>query len=120
MAGFYGHRTVLADLRKHLRTGKVIAATLKVRGANDATTSIAFAYAYKWPQTERTGVGGPGYPTNLGRVTLWRWGETSRPRPDDKLTLSGDSTEYQILAVTPRLNADESNNCAVYDCDVAS
>ena len=118
MPGFYGYRSVLSDLQKHIRgTGKVTTATLKIRTAlSDTMTSVAWKNVYLWPQDESTGLGSVGHPTLHGRITAWRIGETSAPRVDDKWTV-GDTT-YLITRVQPRLDADVARNFAVYDCDV--
>lgn len=118
MSRFLEFRSVLRDLRKHVfRAGKVTAATLKVRTTGDSFTSVAWKYAYLWPLDENTGLGGEGYPTISGRVTLWRAGETSAPRADDQVVIG--SKTYLIVRVQPRLNGDESSNFAVYDCQIA-
>ena len=118
MPGFYGHRSVLRDLKRHLRrTGKVTAATLKVRTTGDTFTSVAWKYSYLWPLDENTGLGGDGFPTIGGMVTLWRLGETSAPRADDQVVIG--TRTYLIVRVQPRLNGDESSNFAVYDCQIA-
>ncbi len=112
MSGFFGFRSTISDLKKHVRTGKVVAATLIAR-LPAGETSIAYANAYVWPQNEATGIGADGMPAVQGMVTLWRVGEATGPRVDDKITVGGETR--QILSVTPRLNADEVRNFAVYD-----
>lgn len=113
MPGFYGHRYVLADLKKHLRTGKVVEATLTLN--DDSATQVEWTYTYIWPETESSALGGPGAASVSTRITAWRTGETEKPRADDKWTI--DSVDFLINAVTTRLNADEAQNFAVYDCD---
>lgn len=116
MPGFYGYRTVIADMRKHLRgTGKVTSGTLKVRASGDSFTDVTWQYLYVAPEAETTGFGAGGHPDiKVQYITLWRVGETSKPRPDDKIVVGSDT--YLINAVDSRLNADESRNFAVYDC----
>jgi hypothetical protein len=112
MAGFYGLRTVLADLRKHRRTGKVVSATL-TRGPAFTTTQ-AYANAYVAPVGGTSGLGGDGYPSQTTTAYLWQLGETYVPRPDDRLAVGGNT--WLVVAVTTRLNAD--TGYAVHDCTV--
>lgn len=114
MPGFYGHQTVLQDLYKHFRTGKVIEATL--HPSDDANDDVDYTYAYQWPQDTHSGVGGSGHPDSVGTVTLWRTGEGTRPLVD--MTLTINSVEWKIVSVSSRLNADEANNFAVYELSV--
>ena len=116
MAEFYGWRSVKATLEKQKRTGKVVSGTLKPRGVDDATTNVTWANIYISPESEDTGMGAGGYPTIATSITLYRVGETTKPRADDKVTVGSDT--YLIGRVTSRLNADESRHYAVYDCDV--
>lgn len=120
MPGFYGFRYVLADLHKHLRTGKVMSGTLRARalGSGDQYTSVSWANIYVWPQTETSGFMGKGHSDIDGTITLWRVGETNAPRADDLIVIG--ATTWLITHVTQRLNADESANFAVYDCVVAN
>ncbi len=119
MPRFYGYRSVIASLRKHkLGTGKVTSATLKVRGSGDTFADVAYKNAYRWPSSESSGLTGSGYPHTQSRIVLWRLGETTPPRVDDKVTLGG--TTFLIVEVTPRLNADEDRNYAVYDLTAVS
>ncbi len=118
MPGFLGYRSVVSALRAHVRgTGKVTAGTLKLRGAGDSFTSVTWNNLYVWPESEASGMGGVGYPTIHGRITLWRTGEASAPRVDDQI-VSGSHT-YLIQNIETQRNADESRNFAVYVCDVA-
>ena len=117
MSRFYGSQSVQSDLFKQIRTGKVTSGTLKVRGDNDTFTSVSWANMYVYPLPEITGIGADGHPQISGRVTLYRIGEAYAPRVDDKIVDSGNKT-WQIIRVTPRLNADESQNFAVYDCEL--
>lgn len=116
MPRFYGTQTVLATLNKQQRTGKVSSGTLKVRGNDDTFASVAWAHLYLWPTTEITGLGGGGYSHVAAKATLYRIGESYAPRVDDKLSAGG--SEWQITRVQPRLNADEDDGFAVYDCDL--
>lgn len=113
MAGFYGRRTVLRDLAKHRRTGKVTSATLH---RNSGGGDLAWANVYVWPTHETTGVGGGGNVNMETTVTAWRVGETDMPRADDRLEVGADV--WNVAKVTRRLNADEASNFAVYDCTV--
>lgn len=117
MPGFFGRASVQATLFKQFRTGKVTSGTLKVRGDGDALTSHTWANMYVYPLDEITGLGGGGSPNISGRATLYRLGETVAPRVDDKL-VDGTGRTWQITRVNSRLNADESDNFAVYDCDL--
>lgn len=112
MPGFYGHRYVLADLKKHMRTGKVFDATLTLN--DGSATQVEWTYTYIWPETESSGIP-QGAAAVQTRITAWRTGETEKPRADDKWTI--DSVDFLINSVTTRLNADEGQNFAVYDCD---
>lgn len=116
MSRFFGYRSVRATLAKQKRTGKVVSGTLKVRGVDDSTTSVSWANIYILPEDESTGMGAGGHSDITTRLTMYRVGETSAPRPDDKLTVG--SNTYLISRVASRLNADESRHYAVYDCDV--
>lgn len=117
MPGFYGRQSVQSDLFKQFRTGKVVSGTLKVRGENDVLTSVAWANMYVWPTNQTTGLGGDGYPNTSARITLYRVGETYAPQVDDQIVDSGNRT-WQIIRVNSRLNGDEDDDFAVYDCDV--
>ena len=118
MAGFYGRRSVLADLMLHQRgTGKVVSAVLTMKDGLD--TQVSYANAYAWPSGSNTGAGGKGRAWNTGRVTLWRVGESDAPKADDTLALiiDGEVVDVRINGVTARLNADEADGFAVYDLD---
>lgn len=120
--GFFGVRTVKADLRKHQATGKVVPAVLSGKESDGTPFSVSYANAYAWPSPENSGVGGKGRAWNTGRITLWRvWPsiETQAPRPDDTVAMEieGEATDVRLNSVTPRLNADESRGFAVYDCE---
>src|SRR4051812_8846682 len=111
----FGRPTVLRSLRRHRRTGKVVAATLKRRTAGtDDFESISYANAYLAPVDSMTGLGGDGYPAQTTTLYLWQVGETRAPRVDDKLTVSGNT--WIVVAVRTRLNAD--SGYAVHDCTV--
>ena len=120
MPGFYGLKTVLATRRKHMRTGKVVSGTLKVRiaGGQDTFTSVAWGNLYIHPQTEVSGFDHMGFADIDGVITMYRLGEASAPRVDDQIVVG--TTVYLIKHVTPRLNADEASNMAVYDVLVTS
>lgn len=121
--GFYGIRSVIADRNKHLRTGKVVTATLKIQAGPNKNTTVPYANIYVWPNTEVTGAGGQGRAWTGGRVTLYRMGEAYAPATDDtleSLEVNGVSTNVRINSVQPRLNADEALSFAVYDLDVAT
>jgi hypothetical protein len=112
MPGFYGYRSVLRSLNKHLRrTGKVVSATLTPRSGS----AVAYKHAYEWPTDASSGFAGDGVPATHAKVTLWRTGESGdRPQVDAKLTING--TQRQITSVAARLNADETTlSFAVYD-----
>lgn len=111
MPGFYGQRTVLRDLAKHRRTGKLVTATLK---RNSGFSDIAYANVYVWPTNETTGVGGGGNADQRTTISAYRVGEADAPRADDRWTVG--VTTWNIESVTSRLNADEANGFAVYDC----
>lgn len=113
MAGFYGQRTVLRDLSKHRRTGKVTSATLK---RNSGVGDLAWANVYVWPIREATGLGGGGNANQNTTITAWRVGESDLPRADDRWAVGSDV--WNIDTVTRRLNADEATGFAVYDCQV--
>jgi hypothetical protein len=115
VANFYGYRSVVATLKKHRRTAKITSGTLKVRGSDDGTTDVSWANLYVYPEDEATGMGAGGHPDITTQIVLYRTGETSKPRPDDKLTVGSDT--YLLTRVASRLNADESRHYAVYDCD---
>ncbi len=118
MSGFYGIRTVLADLEKHRRgTGKVVPATLTLQ--DEDSTVVEYANAYAWPSPSNTGTGGQGRAFNTGRVTLWRVGESDGPMVNDTLAMAidGEDTDVRINSVTARLNADEAEGYAVYDLE---
>lgn len=120
MPGFYGYRSVLADYRKQLRTGKVVTGTLRVRtaGGLDTFTDVAWKALYVWPQTEVSGFKGNHHPDIDGVLTLYRLGESNAPRVDDQVVVNGIT--YLIFQVYPRLNADEASGFAVYDLTAAS
>ncbi len=111
MAGFYGRRTVLRDLSKHRRTGKVTSGTLK---RNSGVGDLAWANVYVWPIDETTGVGGGGNADQRTTITAWRVGEADLPRADDRFAVGADV--FNLESVRRRLNADESAGFAVYDC----
>lgn len=118
MPGFFGYRSVLADLHKHLRrTGKVVEAVL--HPSDDAADDVEYTYAYEWPINRTTGIGGVGYDNGSATITLWRTGETTAPLVDMRITVAGRS-QQQVVSVTSRLNADEASNFAVYDLTVVS
>lgn len=116
MPGFYGYRTVVASRNKHRRTGKVTTATLTLNGVS-TPTSVSYANAYIWPYAEANSLDGSGRPVTATTIVLWRLGESQAPRVHD--TLAADGHDWLVLDVTSRLNADETNNFAVYDCRVA-
>ena len=114
---FLGRQSVQATLFKQQRTVKVTSGTLKVRGDGDTFTSVSWANLYVYPNTQTTGIGAGGYPNLFGRATLYRTGEAYAPRVDDKL-VDGRSREWQIVRVESRLDGDEADGWAVYDCDL--
>jgi hypothetical protein len=123
MPGFYGRSTVLRDLRKHQRTGKVRGGTLRVRENADTTTSTVWANYYLAPVAEDTGVGQNGAPAKSATLYLWRVGEAAEPRPDDVFREAGVTSDtavgaWTVRAVTRRLDADVADGFAVYDCQV--
>lgn len=111
MPGFFGHRTVLADLRKHLRTGKVTSATLLSRTPPDTFASVSYSYCYVPPIDEGTAYG-TGYEAQAATLTLWQLGEATPPRSEDRLADAAGRT-WEIVGVRTRLNADA--NFAVHD-----
>jgi hypothetical protein len=117
MPGFFGRESVQATCEKQRATGKVTTGTLKTRGALDALTDVPWGNLYVYPLPQITGIGGDGYPNVAGRATLYRMGETVAPVADDKL-VDGSGRTWQIIGVNSRLNADEAEGFAVYDCDL--
>lgn len=117
MPAFYGRQSVQADLFKQFRTGKVGSGTLKVRNDGDTFTSVSWANIYNWPTDQRTGIGASGHPDTTCTAVLYRIGEAYAPMVDDKL-VDPNGVEWQIIRVQSRLNADESEGFAVYDCDL--
>lgn len=114
---FLGRQSVLATLLKQQRTAKVTSGTLKVRADGDTFINVTWANMYVWPDTVVTGVGSGGFPDAAGRATLYRIGEDYGPKVDDKLADSSGRT-WQIVRVESRLNGDESEGFAVYDCEL--
>jgi len=113
MSGFYGRRTVLRDLNKHRRTGKVTSATLK---RNSGLSDLAWANVYVWPVRETTGLGGGGNANLETTIVAWRVGEADMPRVDDRWVVGADT--WNVRTADRRLNADEAAGYAVYDCGV--
>ena len=111
---FGDYQTVIDDRQK--QDWKLVAGTLFLNP--DHTTTVAFSYLYVWPSPDTTGIGGAGYPVSGDKITVYREGETSKPKADDVLQ-TADGTSYQITSVNSRLNADEDTlGYAVYDCQV--
>lgn len=105
---FSGRREVQRRRRLAQRTGRVVSVTLFVRGGS----SVTYAYCYRHPQPQVTGLGGTGYPNTMGNVTLYREGESTAPVVDDKIQILG--VTYQIIHVLVQNNADEADGWAVY------
>lgn len=115
---FFGRETVLADLRLHkAQAGLVTAGTLRVRGASDTFTDVAYENVCLWPPREMTGLGGGGAATQGATVTAWRTGEASAPSVDDKWVIGGVS--FLIVSRTARHSHDEASGYAIYDCQVS-
>jgi hypothetical protein len=109
---FMGRESVVRarDLKRDYG-GKLVSGTLT---PSDGSTAVTFANIYLQPASEDTALGRTGTPEVSAAATVYRMGETSRPRADD--TLSVGDFDWLVLHVTTRLNADESTNYAVYDC----
>ncbi len=117
---FFGKVSVLADLRLHKQqAGLVTTGTLArlKNGTYDPVNEVAYANVCLWPGSTYStlGSGGPAY--DQSQFCAWRTGEAEKPRGQDKWIVGG--IEYVIQSVTTRLNADENEGYAVYDCTVA-
>ncbi len=110
----YGLEAVLRAIRYKQRTGKLTTGTLSPA---DGSADIAYAYVYPWPGTEATGLSAEGSAITTGTITVYRSGESGKPRADDTLTVG--SFSWLITSVETRLNANESSGYAVHDCRVA-
>lgn len=108
---FFGRETVLADLRLHKdQAGLVTTGTLNRRG----TSSVSYANVCLWPGDENSAIGSDGNASIGGMLTMWRVGESDKPRADDTVTVS--SQTVLLLSVTARHNHNESSGYAIYDC----
>ncbi len=126
MGLFFGKTSVLADLRLHKKqAGLVTTGTLSryLNGTYDPVNDVALANVCLWPNPTYSSLGTGGGAYNAGPVCIWRTGESipdiggiAAPKGQDKLTIGG--TEYLLESVAPRLNADEANGYAIYDCQV--
>lgn len=117
---FFGQETVLADLDLHKdMAGLVTTGTLSryIDGTYDPANDVAYANVCLWPGTTHSslGIGGGAYDESA--FCAWRTGESEKPRGQDKWTVAG--VEYLIETVASRLNDDESEGYAIYDCQVS-
>ena len=111
----FGRAAVLRSLRRHRRTGKVTTATLYARTVGtDDFQAVPWANAYLSPVSSQTGLGGDGYPSQTTTLYLWQVGETSAPKVDYRVSVSGNT--YLIVGIQTRLNAD--TGYALHDCTV--
>lgn len=111
-AGFFGRRSVLARMRKQPnRHG----GTLKVRGAADTFTSVAWAQANIAPTDERTALDGGGVEPITATGYLYQTGEADayRPRPDDQFVDYLGNT-WLITAVKAENTGDSGSG--VFSC----
>ncbi len=126
MSLFYGKTTVLADLRLHkAQAGLVTTGTVSryINGTYDPVNDVELENVCLWPNPTYSSLGTGGGAYNAGPVCIWRTGEDfpviggiSAPKGQDRLTIGG--TVYLIESVAPRLNADEDEGYAIYDCQV--
>ena len=112
---FFGEASVrrARDLKRDYG-GKLGSATLT---KSDGSGTVTYANAYVWPRDEQTGLGRDGSAVVTGTVTIYRLGESDRPRSDDQLEAGG--FDLLLTNVKSRLNDDESRGYGVYDCRYA-
>ena len=107
MPSLLGRTLAQTTLNMHRAVGKLYSGTLRVRGAADAMTSVAWGNYYLEPIAEQTALGGGGVQPLTATLHLYQTSETTTPRPDDLFWENGGSSDTTAWLITSNMSTSE-------------